>query len=108
MWICTLTMLECSKVLADNRLGHLACTKDGRPYVVPFSYAYADNHLLRVFPARQEDRLDAIESGWFRSRLLSVSVSQPENGRASSSTADMRNSLIALATRRNGIMPGLY
>ena len=27
MWICTLTMLECSKVLADNRLGHLACIK---------------------------------------------------------------------------------
>ena len=45
MWIRTLTTLECSKILADNRLGNLACTKDGRPYVVPFSYVYADNHL---------------------------------------------------------------
>jgi uncharacterized protein len=72
MWIRTLTMLECSKVLADNRLGHLACTKDGRPYVVPFSYVYADNHLYAFsLPGKKID--------WMRlNPLVSVSVVERE------------------------------
>ncbi|RWC94179.1 MAG: pyridoxamine 5'-phosphate oxidase family protein [Mesorhizobium sp.] len=45
MMIRTLSTLECTKMLAANRTGHLACAKDGQPYVVPFNYAYADNHL---------------------------------------------------------------
>jgi nitroimidazol reductase NimA-like FMN-containing flavoprotein (pyridoxamine 5'-phosphate oxidase superfamily) len=45
MIIRTLTQVECTKLLADNRLAHLACAKDGRPYVVPINYAYADNQL---------------------------------------------------------------
>jgi len=41
----TLSTNECRALLAANRLARLACTKDGRPYVVPIYYAYADNHL---------------------------------------------------------------
>lgn len=40
-----MTEHECVAVLSANRLGRLACAKDNRPYVVPFHYAYADDHL---------------------------------------------------------------
>ncbi len=45
MWVRTLTRDECTQVLARNRLARLACTLDGRPYVVPVYYAYADAGL---------------------------------------------------------------
>ena len=45
MIIRNLTDAECTEVLASNRLGHLACARDGQPYVVPIHYAYADDHL---------------------------------------------------------------
>src|SRR5690606_14136157 len=35
MHIHTLSDAECVRLLSDNRLAHLACAKDGRPYVVP-------------------------------------------------------------------------
>ncbi|TIU55065.1 MAG: pyridoxamine 5'-phosphate oxidase family protein, partial [Mesorhizobium sp.] len=40
MLIRTLSALECTKLLTANRLGHLACAKDGQPYVVPLYYAH--------------------------------------------------------------------
>ncbi|PTE08787.1 pyridoxamine 5'-phosphate oxidase family protein [Mesorhizobium helmanticense] len=45
MIIQPMSTLECTKLLAASRLGHLGCTKDGQPYVVPIHYAYADHHL---------------------------------------------------------------
>jgi nitroimidazol reductase NimA-like FMN-containing flavoprotein (pyridoxamine 5'-phosphate oxidase superfamily) len=45
MIVRTLSTLECTKLLTENRLARLACAKDGQPYVVPIYYAYADNHL---------------------------------------------------------------
>ncbi|RUU54547.1 pyridoxamine 5'-phosphate oxidase family protein [Mesorhizobium sp. M2C.T.Ca.TU.002.02.1.1] len=45
MRIRTLSTLECTKLLMTHRVGHLACAKDGQPYIVPFHYAYADNRL---------------------------------------------------------------
>jgi nitroimidazol reductase NimA-like FMN-containing flavoprotein (pyridoxamine 5'-phosphate oxidase superfamily) len=45
MQIRTLSTLECTKLLEINRIGHLACAKDGQPYVVCFNYVYADYHL---------------------------------------------------------------
>lgn len=36
---------ECLELLAAGRLGHLGCSKDGQPYVVPVHYAYANNSL---------------------------------------------------------------
>lgn len=36
---------ECTELLAAGRLGHLGCSKDGQPYVVPVHYAYASNSL---------------------------------------------------------------
>lgn len=45
MIVRTLSTLECTKLLTENRLARLACTNEGQPYVVPIYYAYADNHL---------------------------------------------------------------
>ena len=45
MIIRTLSQVECTRLLAENRLAHLACARDGRPYVVLIHYAYADNQL---------------------------------------------------------------
>lgn len=45
MIIRTLSANECRALLAANRLARLASTKDGRPYIVPIYYAYADYHL---------------------------------------------------------------
>jgi uncharacterized protein len=73
MWIRTLTTLECWKVLADNRFGHLGCAKNGLPYVVPIYYAYADNHLYAFsMPGKKID--------WMRANpLVSVSVVEREH-----------------------------
>lgn len=32
-------------VLSSQGLGRLACARDNRPYLVPFHYAFSDNHL---------------------------------------------------------------
>lgn len=45
MWVRSLSHIECTKLLDANRHAHLACTNEGRPYVVSIYYAYADNHL---------------------------------------------------------------
>ena len=45
MLVRSLSTLECTKVLTQNRLGRLACTNNGQPYIVPIYFAYADNHL---------------------------------------------------------------
>ncbi len=45
MWIRTLSHAECMDVLSSRRTAHLACARDGRPYVVPIHYSYADMAL---------------------------------------------------------------
>lgn len=45
MWVRTLNSSECFGVLAANRFAHLACARDGRPYVVPIYYAYSEKAL---------------------------------------------------------------
>lgn len=45
MQIRVMTPAECSAVLAAGRFAHIACARDGTPYVVPIYLAYADNHL---------------------------------------------------------------
>ena len=32
-------------LLKRNRVGRLACARDQQPYIVPFSFAYSDDHL---------------------------------------------------------------
>ncbi|ANL49194.1 pyridoxamine 5'-phosphate oxidase-like protein (plasmid) [Rhizobium phaseoli] len=34
------TLAECYAILEETRFGHLACCKDGQPYVVPIYFAY--------------------------------------------------------------------
>jgi nitroimidazol reductase NimA-like FMN-containing flavoprotein (pyridoxamine 5'-phosphate oxidase superfamily) len=45
MIVRTLSQLECTNLLVDNRLARLGCAYNGQPYIVPIYYAYADNHL---------------------------------------------------------------
>jgi uncharacterized protein len=40
-----LTERECADILTASSLGHLACVKDNRPYVVPITFTFADNHI---------------------------------------------------------------
>jgi nitroimidazol reductase NimA-like FMN-containing flavoprotein (pyridoxamine 5'-phosphate oxidase superfamily) len=40
MLIREMTMQQNAAVLARTRLGRLACTHDGQPYIVPFYFAY--------------------------------------------------------------------
>ncbi|MES0029399.1 pyridoxamine 5'-phosphate oxidase family protein [Mesorhizobium sp. M0074] len=76
MLIRTLSALECTKLLTANRVGHLACAKDGHPYVVPFYYAHADNHLY-AFSMRGK-KVD-----WMRANpLVCVQVDERGQGRA--------------------------
>lgn len=72
MQIRTLSTLECTKMLTANRVGHLACAKEGQPYIVPFYYAHADNHLYAF--SMLGKKID-----WMRTNPL-VSVQVDEHG----------------------------
>ncbi|MBZ9725881.1 pyridoxamine 5'-phosphate oxidase family protein [Mesorhizobium sp. CO1-1-11] len=72
MLVRTLSTLECTKLLTANRIGHLACARDGQPYIVPLYYAHADNHLYAFsILGRKID--------WMRANPL-VSVQVDEHG----------------------------
>jgi nitroimidazol reductase NimA-like FMN-containing flavoprotein (pyridoxamine 5'-phosphate oxidase superfamily) len=51
-----MTQAECFSVLEESRFGHLACSKDGQPYVVPIYFAYR-NGIAYAFsmPGRKID-----------------------------------------------------
>ncbi|WP_192248546.1 pyridoxamine 5'-phosphate oxidase family protein [Mesorhizobium silamurunense] len=75
MIIRTLSTLECTKLLAANRFARLACAKDGQPYIVPFYYAHADNHLYAFSMLGKK-------VNWMRSNpLVSVQVDEIVTGR---------------------------
>lgn len=40
-----LTQEECSAVLSGSRVGRLGCVRDGQPYVVPITFAFAEHSL---------------------------------------------------------------
>jgi uncharacterized protein len=75
MWIRMLSPSECTEVLASHHVAHLSCAKDGRPYVVPIYYAYADNALHAFsIPGKKID--------WMRANpLVSVLVESQGQGR---------------------------
>ncbi|TPL94519.1 pyridoxamine 5'-phosphate oxidase family protein [Mesorhizobium sp. B2-3-11] len=75
MLIRILSVLECTKFLTANRVGHLACAKDGHPYLVPIYYAHADNHLYAFsMPGKKIE--------WMRANpLVSVQVGEQGEGR---------------------------
>ncbi|AXA42965.1 pyridoxamine 5'-phosphate oxidase family protein [Rhizobium leguminosarum] len=51
-----LTQAECFAVLEQSRFGHLACCKDGKPYVVPIYFAYAKGVIYSFsMPGRKVD-----------------------------------------------------
>lgn len=70
-----LSTLECTKLLAANRLGHMACAKDGHPYIVPLYYAYSDDHLYAFsMPGKKID--------WMRGNpVVCVQVDERGEGR---------------------------
>ena len=75
MWMRELTPAECAELLAAHRLAHLACSKDGQPYVVPIHYAWSDNALYAFsLPGRKVE--------WMRTNpLVSVLVEVHDSGR---------------------------
>jgi uncharacterized protein len=46
MMIADLTPLEIDAVLAGQTLARIACQQDGRPYIVPVNYIFADGAVL--------------------------------------------------------------
>lgn len=48
MQILELTKNECVEVLTRLRFGRLGCARDNQPYIVPFNFAYHDQHLYSV------------------------------------------------------------
>jgi len=75
MWVRNLGTLECTQLLDANRLAHLACSNDGRPYIVPIYYAHAENTLYAFsMPGKKID--------WMRANpLVSVLVEEHKKGR---------------------------
>lgn len=75
MWVRNLSTLECRQVLDANRLAHLACSNDGRPYIIPIYYAYADNALYAFsMPGKKIE--------WMRANpLVSALVEERRKGR---------------------------
>jgi nitroimidazol reductase NimA-like FMN-containing flavoprotein (pyridoxamine 5'-phosphate oxidase superfamily) len=62
-------------LLASQYLARLACAKDGRPYVVPINYAYADNSLYAFsMPGKKIDYMRANAS-------VSILVEEMREGR---------------------------
>lgn len=60
MYVRSLNTLECIALLGANRLAHLACARDGKPYVVPIYFAYADNYLYAFsMPGKKIDCMRA-------------------------------------------------
>jgi nitroimidazol reductase NimA-like FMN-containing flavoprotein (pyridoxamine 5'-phosphate oxidase superfamily) len=76
MIVRTLSALECTSLLKANRLARLACAQDGRPYVVPIHYAYADNHFYAFsMPGKKIE--------WMRSNpLVCLQIDQRGEGHA--------------------------
>ena len=76
MWVRTLSTLECITVLTENRLGRLACAKDGQPYVVPIFFAYSANHLYAF-------SVEGKKIEWMRvNPLVSVVIEERGQGRS--------------------------
>lgn len=58
MQVTELSQTECYDVLAHGRVARLACAQDNQPYVVPITYAYAENCLFGFsMPGRKIDIL---------------------------------------------------
>ena len=75
MLIRSLSRLECTSLLAANRFGHLACARDGQPYVVPVFFAYEDNRLYSF--SMLGKKIDCMRAN----PLVSFIVEERTNGR---------------------------
>lgn len=75
MFIQRLSTLECTELLASQRVAYLASSNEGRPYVIPIHFAYAD-HALYAFSMLGK------KIGWMRANpLVSVLVEKQGAGR---------------------------
>jgi uncharacterized protein len=54
MLVREMTRNECADLLSDCHLARLACAKDGQPYMVPFYFAFAGDHLYSFSTPGQE------------------------------------------------------
>ena len=49
MFIKELTAEECFGILAERRVGRIACARENQPYIVPFHFAFDGGECLYVF-----------------------------------------------------------
>ncbi len=49
MFIKELETSECFEILAEKRLGRLACCRENQPYIVPFHFVYDGRNSLYAF-----------------------------------------------------------
>lgn len=103
MVILELNQSECTALLSSARLGRLACSKDGQPYVVPFHFVREGMNLYSFCLQGQK-----IE--WMRANpLVCVQVDEfgeQGSGGTSSRMAAMKNCQIGLVGSSNASMHG--
>lgn len=76
MRVRTMSALECTQFLEAHRLGHLACSLDDQPYVVPVYYAHRNNNLYSF--SRPGKKIDIMH----KNPRVSLQVEEFAEGRA--------------------------
>jgi uncharacterized protein len=104
---------EMEELLRGARYGHLGCTRDGQPYVVPMSYAYDDGAVYLFttegtkteYMAANREVCFQVEEVEDETKWSSVMLS----GRAERLTAaaDVERVMQLLTTRNPRLMPAL-
>jgi uncharacterized protein len=108
-----MTREEMEELLRGARYGHLGCTRDGQPYVVPMSYAYDDGAVYLFttegtkteYMAANREVCFQVEEVEDETKWSSVMLS----GRAERLTAaaDVERVMQLLTTRNPRLMPAL-
>lgn len=96
---------ECYRILENERFGHLACCKDGQPYVAAIYFAFSRGVAYSfTMPGKKLD--------WMRTNdRVCLHVEQRSSsggGRASSSKAGSRSFLTATRDEAKGSMRGRF
>lgn len=96
---------ECYRILESERFGHLACCKDGQPYVAAIYFAFSSGVAYSfTMPGKKLDWM----RGTTRSAFTSSSVLPPAVGKASSSTVGSRSFRTATRDEAKGSMRGRF
>lgn len=105
MKLTELTPAQCYRILESAHFGHLACCKNGQPYVAAIYFAFSSGVAYSfTMPGKKLD--------WMRGndRVCFTSSSVPPSaaGRASSSKGGSRSFRTATRGEARGCMPGHF